>query len=287
MNTRSIFTSVSFRAMNYLTLVTAIFIVVLAKAGDAKKHRQDSNSNVTHRVAGSEEVIPHSLPFQAFLEINNRDGLTRTCSGALITPRTVLTNANCVYTAKSVDVILGAHNHKIYESCQQRQTVPDVNIRRHRGYTPSTPDDDIALLILGKPAKIVKCVQTVELPTGCAFEMFVDEPGTISGWGQTNDDPHSVSDTLMSVTQPIISNKECGKQFGVTYSDRRICADGSGGKAICYGDGGAPLTVNRNFRYTVVGISSWKYSEGCQKGYPSGFTRVTSFLDWIAENAKN
>jgi secreted trypsin-like serine protease len=285
MNAGSSQTSVSFRAMSCLTLATAIFIVVLAKAGDAKKHRQDSNSNVTHRVAGSEEVLPHSLPFQAFLEIKKRDGKIKMCSGALITPRTVLTNANCVYNAKSVDVILGAHNRNINEPCQERQTVPDTNIRLHRGYTPSTPDDDIALLILGKPAHIDRCVETVELP-GCPYEKFVDEPGTISGWGQTNDDPHSVSDTLMSVTQPIISNKECGKQFGVTYSDRRICADGSGGKAICYGDGGAPLTVTRNDKYTVVGISSWKYSEGCQKGFPSGFTRVSSFLDWIAENAK-
>jgi secreted trypsin-like serine protease len=285
MNACFILTSVSFKAMNCLTLATAIFIVVLAEAGDAKKHRQDSNSNVTHRVAGSEEVIPHSLPFQAFLEINKRDGKTTTCSGALITPRTVLTTVFCVYIAKSVDVILGAHNHKILEPCQQRQTVPDVNIRLHRGYTPSTPDDDIALLILGKPANIGRCVQTAELPE-CAYEKFVDEPGTISGWGQTNDDPLSVSDTLMSVQQPIISNKECGKQFGVTYSDRRICADGSGGKAICYGDGGAPLTVTRNDRYIVVGIGSWLYSLGCQKGYPSGFTRVSSFLDWIAENAK-
>jgi chymotrypsin len=230
-------------------------------------------------------VIPHSLPFQAFLEMSEEDGRTTICGGSLITPSTVLTAAHCVQTAKTVDVILGAHNRQIEEPCQQRQTVPDSNIRSHPGFSLTTPDDDIALLILEKPAKIDKCVQTIDLPTGFKFDKFVGEPGTISGWGQMTDDPYSVSDTLMSVQQPIISNEACGKRYRATFSSRRICADGSGGKGSCYGDSGGPLAVRRNNRYMVVGIAAFVLTRGCEKGYPSGYTRVTSFLDWIAKNA--
>jgi chymotrypsin len=272
--------------MNCLTLATAIFIVVLAKAVDAKKHRQDSNFNVSHRVVGGQEVIPHSVPYQAFLEMSNRDSRTTICGGSLITPSTVLTAAHCVQIALTAKVILGAHNRQIEEPCQQRQTVPYPNMKLHPGYTPSTPDDDIALLILEKPAKIDKCVQTIDLPTGFKFDKFVGEPGTISGWGQITDTPYSTTAILRSVTQPIISNEACGKRYGATISSRRVCVDGSGGKGSCLGDSGGPLTVRRNNRYIVVGIVAFVLTRGCEKGYPSGYTRVTSFLDWIAENVK-
>ena len=36
--------------------------------------------------------------------------------------------------------------------------------------------------------------------------------------------------------------------------------------------------------YTQVGIVSWFPTAGCTKGYPVGFTRVTSYLSWIASN---
>jgi Secreted trypsin-like serine protease len=37
-------------------------------------------------------------------------------------------------------------------------------------------------------------------------------------------------------------------------------------------------------RYTLVGIVSFGSSEGCQRGYPAVFTRVTSYLNWIQYN---
>jgi secreted trypsin-like serine protease len=287
MNTRSILISVFFEAMLCLTFATAIFIIVLANAGNARKYREDSKSNVTHRVVLGQEVTPHSLPFQAFIEMTEKDGRTTICGGSLITPSTILTAAHCIYDVKTVKVILGAHNRRTEEPCQQRQTILDSNMKLHPGYTPSTPDDDIALLILKKPAKLDKCVQTIDLPTGCKFDKFVGEPGTISGWGKMTDTPYSTSAVLRSVTQPIISNEACGKHYSSTIPDRRMCADGSGGKGSCYGDSGGPLLVHRNDRYTVVGISAFILANGCEKGFPSGFTRVTSFLDWIAENVKN
>jgi secreted trypsin-like serine protease len=269
--------------MKCLTFATTILIVISAKAGNARKHWADSSSNVTLRVVGGHEVIPNSLPFQAYLEISDRDGRTLTCGGSLITRTAVLTGANCIYVAKSVEVILGAHNRGMFEPCQQRQTVPETNFRLHPGYTPSTPDDDIALLILEKRVRINKCVQTADLPT--ASDKFVGEPGVISGWGMTTDDIHSSSSVLMSVTLPILSNEDCGKYLGAPIPDRRMCADGYGGKGSCYGDGGGPLTVRRNDRWVVVGISAFIALE-CEKGHPSGFTRVSSFLDWIDQNAK-
>jgi secreted trypsin-like serine protease len=276
--------------MKFLALATAIFIVVSTEAGHSRSKQglqEASNFKDTFRVVGGDVVTPNSLPFQAFLVMSNRDGRATICGGSLITPRTVLTAAHCIVIAKTVEVILGAHNRAIVEPCQQRQNVPSTNLRIHPGYTPSTPDDDIGLLILEKPAKINKCVKTVDLPTRFASDTFAGESGVISGWGKITDEPDSISDLLRSVTRPIITNKICGMRYGAIISNRRICTDGSDGKGSCLGDSGGPLTVLRNNRPTVIGIASFVLAKGCTLGYPSGFTRVTSFLDWIAKNAKN
>jgi secreted trypsin-like serine protease len=39
--------------------------------------------------------------------------------------------------------------------------------------------------------------------------------------------------------------------------------------------------LNFNGVTTLVGIVSFGAADGCQLGYPVGFTRVTSYLDWI------
>lgn len=46
------------------------------------------------------------------------------------------------------------------------------------------------------------------------------------------------------------------------------------------GDSGGPLTVNNE----LTGLVSW--ANGCARpGYPTVYTRVSKFLDWIEANA--
>lgn len=49
------------------------------------------------------------------------------------------------------------------------------------------------------------------------------------------------------------------------------------------GDGGAPLFIRINGKAIQVGLSSYGIIEGCQVGYPSAFTRISSYIDWIEE----
>lgn len=58
-----------------------------------------------------------------------------------------------------------------------------------------------------------------------------------------------------------------------------MCAySGNIGEGICDGDSGGPLVTDD---YKLVGVSSWAF--GCAKGYPDGFQRISSFIEWIDE----
>lgn len=47
---------------------------------------------------------------------------------------------------------------------------------------------------------------------------------------------------------------------------------------------GGPLTTVVDGKTILIGIVSFGAKDGCELAYPAGFTRVTSFLDWIQKN---
>lgn len=51
------------------------------------------------------------------------------------------------------------------------------------------------------------------------------------------------------------------------------------------GDSGGPLVIEIDDAYTQIGVVSFGAAAGCELGYPDGFARVTSFLDWIETNS--
>ena len=52
------------------------------------------------------------------------------------------------------------------------------------------------------------------------------------------------------------------------------------------GDEGSPLLLlEADGSWTQIGIFSYQFSLGCDRGWPPVYTRVTSYLDWIAANS--
>jgi secreted trypsin-like serine protease len=49
------------------------------------------------------------------------------------------------------------------------------------------------------------------------------------------------------------------------------------------GDSGGALVINNGNSYLQIGVVSFVSSLGCASGYPSGYVRVTSYLDWISD----
>lgn len=92
---------------------------------------------------------------------------------------------------------------------------------------------------------------------------------------------------------PLVPNSECATLFqerlNVQLNDSQLCAGGVSGKDSCRGDSGGPLmvvdTAVTHHNWFIVGIVSFGIGCGVD-GFPSVYTRVASYSQWIMDNLK-
>ncbi|KAF0764095.1 venom protease-like [Aphis craccivora] len=108
----------------------------------------------------------------------------------------------------------------------------------------------------------------------------------VAGWGATSFRGPS-STTLMEIQIPVLDNSECKRAFAnkkAIIDDRVMCAGFlTGGKDACQGDSGGPLMWPNGNQYYLVGVVSFGF-KCAEPGYPGVYTRVSSFVEWIADN---
>ncbi|XP_066584580.1 kallikrein-11-like isoform X2 [Prorops nasuta] len=98
--------------------------------------------------------------------------------------------------------------------------------------------------------------------------------------------PHEiVSDQRLHYTTVLISDQdECrtaNKYNGRIYETDFCAYNPDIPQGPCVGDGGDPLTINGKF----VGFVSWSRDSCASTEYPTIYTRLSSYVDWIKENA--
>ncbi|NWY61277.1 GRAA protein, partial [Chionis minor] len=224
-------------------------------------------------IIGGREVKPHSRPFMALI----KGAKGQLCGGALIKENWVLTAAHC--KMEGGKVTLGAHSQETKE--KEKQVSKIAKIFRYPCYDPNRNENDLMLLQLQKRAKINKAVRPIPLPTTS------DDPKprticTVAGWGQTDNDPESTSDTLREVNITVISRQTCNDHYNnkPVITDNMICAGAkNGGKDSCGGDSGGPLICNN----VMTGITAFGKKNKCGAvDAPGIYTRLTKqYLQWI------
>lgn len=231
----------------------------------------------SERIVGGQEATPHEFPWQVALTIDGGSF----CGGSLISPDWVLTAAHCADGARVFNVLLGAHDRTVAEPSQ-------VDIRTntytvHPGWNPNTLANDIALIRLPSPVTFTPeiapiCMAPATEPNHVGDTMLV------SGWGKTQDGIlQGVSPTLNKVEVPGITTAECAAVYGDIITDDILCVDTTGGHGSCNGDSGGPLSFDNNGVRNQVGVVSFGAAAGCEKGFPAGFTRVSSHTQWISD----
>ncbi|XP_012878987.1 PREDICTED: putative serine protease 47 isoform X1 [Dipodomys ordii] len=193
------------------------------------------------------------------------------------------------HTPEDYRVLLG--NTQLYQQTQHTQNMSVSRIIIHPEFEKLHPfGNDIAMLQLHQSVKFTSYVVPVCLPP-TDLQLPSHMACWITGWGRLSEDmkllpPFSLQEAKVN----LVENKLCNTLYGqVSGNDKgyvheeMLCAgDFSTGRSICRGDSGGPLVCFHPNIWVLVGLASWGLD--CQHPvYPSVFTRVAYFLEWISE----
>jgi secreted trypsin-like serine protease len=240
-----------------------------------------AHSLPTTKIVGGETAERGQFPYQALLVVNTILGKA-VCGGCLLSDEWVVTAGHCLAGAMSVDVHLGAQSFKNHNEEGRVVFKRVTKFTVHENYNSSVTANDIALVHLPSKVTFSSYVQPVELPKVDTAETYEGQTATASGWGIQHDNAN-VADELQFAFLTVISNEECTKHYNsLLVRDTTVCARGEAKESVCHGDSGGPLVLQDT--NTLVGLTSFGHVVGCEKGVPAAFTRVTSYLTWLAKH---
>ncbi|KAI1292625.1 Coagulation factor X [Halotydeus destructor] len=231
------------------------------------------------RIIGGHEAEPAKFPWMAALVQTNGHQF---CAGALINDRYILTAAHCsVVPLNDIRVGLGIHDLK--EAPPVTREVEAMYV--HPRYTGKDGNYryDIALFKLKSPVPFNARIQPVCVtpPSLEGFDNLI-----ASGWGKTEWGGSTVT-RLREVELTEVPLRDCQKSLGRNrVNEDHLCTQDPG-RNVCQGDSGGPLVTLQNGYYYEAGIVSWGIRCGVDNNYPSVYTRVSKFYDWIRRTARD
>lgn len=254
-------------------IFTVFFILTTTASSDI------SIQDYQTRIVNGFPAIYGQFPHQALLLIRLAQGQA-ICGGSLLNSEWVITAAHCALPGIEFEVHLGAQSFN--DTSEPGRVIDRTNTKFvHSNYNTFTATNDLGLLKLSKKIDFTDRIQPVLLPK--SNDLFVDSEVIASGWGLKFTGDKNVASELQWAPMRIISQAECVKAYNVLIiRGTTICAKGSEKQSVCNGDSGGPLVLKSDNR-TLIGVTSFGHTSGCHLGIPQGFSRVTSYLQWIEE----
>ncbi|XP_050362965.1 trypsin-7-like [Nymphalis io] len=198
------------------------------------------------------------------------------CGGSIISERYVLTAAHCLTGITRIYIRAGS---TLADSGGTQYNT--TKYRQHPFYNPMNSDYDVGLINVPNGITL-DGVNTRAVPLPKAGTTIKNGTNVlVTGWGDTTENGR-VSENLMGVQVPTISNEDCRRSYS-TLTSRQFCAGvPEGGKDSCQGDSGGPAVETDTG--TQLGIVS--FGTGCARpGTPGVYTNVPKVRRWIKRNS--
>uniref|UniRef100_A0A8C7YBL1 Peptidase S1 domain-containing protein n=1 Tax=Oryzias sinensis TaxID=183150 RepID=A0A8C7YBL1_9TELE len=218
----------------------------------------------------SKECRPHSRPWHVLLH-----GDKKSCSGALIDERWIVTSYDCATTPYSTIATLGEHDLTVGEATEQHIVVSDVI--QHEPYR--SPLHSLTLMRLSEPVRLTPYVQPIPLPSRCALP---GEVCSVSGWGSTNSSHSNNSPRLKCITVPVVDDQTCVETFPeYLYWGNMVCA-GQNDTDNCLSDTSTVMVCDGQLQ----GLK-W-FDHGCRDpAHPTVYTEMCKYNGWIKSMMEN
>lgn len=256
--------------MKHLLLISLILVISNLTSALVNGTREG-------RVVRGDAARNGQFPHQASLICCQDDDnyMCSSCGGSLISNRFILTAGHCTEDILNFDIGLGSSNRFQPElRMYSREKIV------HPRYDTRTLENDISLVKLPydvKPSINIKPAILARREIGTLEGKDV----AASGFGGTVYGG-SASSKLNFMDLKVISNAECKDAFKSFIYSTTLCAKGlKKTQTLCHGDSGGPLVIQNGKMFTQVGVISFTY-EKCTPGMPTGYARVSSFVDWIS-----
>lgn len=232
------------------------------------------------RVIGGAASSIDQSPWQVLIVMR---GVSQ-CSGSLVSPTVVITAAHCLAGMSPADLKVWSGISKTSERSPAQESQVATAIA-HPSFDSRTFANDVGVITLTKPVDFTGKVHSIALPYGMDAAQWPTNgtAASVSGWGVTSPSGGSTSDQLMRADLFVLAgpNQPCG-QYGPDLDPvQDICAGTpSGNIDACQGDSGGPLVVQALVPVLAGLVSSG--NECAKAGYPGLYTRISTFLPWIA-----
>ncbi|CAH2247876.1 collagenase-like [Pararge aegeria] len=231
------------------------------------------------RITGGQTSLLGNHPHMGGMLIDLTINVQSVCGSSLISRTRLVTAAHCWrhgnFHGRQVTVVLGSV--RLFTG-GIRQLTDQVTL--HPNYRESDLHNDLAVIIIREVATN-NAVNIIRIPSG--NNNYAGAWATAAGFGRTEEGGQiGITQVLSHVNLQVITNQACARTFGndVIISST-LCTATANSRSTCGGDSGGPLAIGSGTNRELIGIVSFNHREGCTRGHPAGFARVTSFAAWI------
>jgi hypothetical protein len=244
-----------------------------------------------HKIIGGQDTAEHKYPWYAAWyprNPNKTDEHLFHCGASLIASSWAVSAAHCFITPagtwimNSGEIRLGQHSFSMTrdQGGQDIKVVLVHSVHVHEGYSAARfHQHDIALL------RLAEHVDLTLYPPVCLPPPALDFVGSTAfayGFGLVGLPgplgPAPFPAVLQEAQVPVVPRADC-LTAGLPLLDTMLCGE-QDGPGICFGDSGGALSVARDGREVLAGVTSWG---GCVAvSHHAVFTGLTDYLPWVA-----